>query len=113
MRRCATTLAAEMRPEEHELLLAVLRSVPPEGRCLEVGTAAGGTLVRMLACRDPQNEAKFVVVDPMKYFPRQLETVKRNLREHGLIRPAPSFASRPAPRPLRPPRAVARPFASS
>jgi predicted O-methyltransferase YrrM len=84
MRPGPTTLGPEMRPEEQALLLDMLGSISPGARCLEVGTAAGGTLVRMLASRDARDGTKFVVVDPMKYFPGQLETVRRNLSDHGL-----------------------------
>ncbi|MGA2617694.1 MAG: class I SAM-dependent methyltransferase [Thermoguttaceae bacterium] len=84
MRQCATTLEAEMTAEEHASLLRALRTPIPEGPCLEIGTAAGGTLWKMIQCLSHRDHLRFVVVDPMRYFPGQFDTVKRNLREHGV-----------------------------
>lgn len=83
MRRCATTLEAEMTAAEHELLLQALQQAPADGLRLEIGTAAGGTLCAMLEAL-PADHRQFVVVDPMKYFPHQLDTVRKNLRDHHL-----------------------------
>lgn len=83
MRRCATTLEAEMSTEEHQLLVDVLRSDHGTGTHLEIGTAAGGTLCEMLAAFDVKQRPRFAVVDSMQYFPDQLETVKRNVAQHG------------------------------
>lgn len=83
MRRCATTLEAEMSTEEHQLLVDVLRSDHGSGTHLEIGTAAGGTLCEMLAAFEARPRPPFAVVDSMQYFPDQLETVKRNLAGHG------------------------------
>ncbi|MBI1345908.1 hypothetical protein GC163_06425 [bacterium] len=83
MRRCATTLEAEMTPAEHQLLLETLQQAPTDGLRLEIGTAAGGTLCAMLDAL-PVEQRRFVVVDPMKYFPQQLDTVCKNLRDHDL-----------------------------
>lgn len=84
MRPCATTLAAEMTPAEHELLLATLRNQRGSGLHLEIGTAAGGTLCAMLGAFPAGSRPPFVVVDPMRYFPQQLDLVRKNLRDHGL-----------------------------
>jgi len=84
MRECAVTLAAEMRPEEHAFLKEVLRGAAHPGKHLEIGTAAGGTLCHMLQCFPAATRPPFVVVDPMGYFPQQLETVQKNLRQSGL-----------------------------
>jgi predicted O-methyltransferase YrrM len=84
MRRCATTLEAEMTGDEHRLLLETLRSLGRRGRHLEIGTAAGGTLCAMLGAFADGQPPPFVVVDPMQYFPDQLATVQRNLSDHGL-----------------------------
>lgn len=84
MRECATTLQAEMTPAEHGLLLSVLKASNQDGLHLEVGTAAGGTLCAMLRAFQATRQPRFVVVDPMTYFPQQLDAVVRNLREHQL-----------------------------
>ena len=84
MRTCAKTLAAEMTTNEHELLLRVLTSQSGLQTCLEIGTAAGGTLCAMMGAYAGRRCPKFVVVDPLKYFPNQLETIQRNLKEHQL-----------------------------
>jgi predicted O-methyltransferase YrrM len=72
-----------MLPAEHECLLGALRAAAGAGQFLEIGTAAGGTLAQMMLCLDRQ-DARFVVVDPMTYFPDQLQAVQRNLRGHGI-----------------------------
>lgn len=84
MRDCATSLQAEMTPAEHNLLISVLQSSQQYGLHLEVGTAAGGTLCAMLRAFQATRQPRFVVVDPMTYFPQQLDAVVRNLREHQL-----------------------------
>jgi hypothetical protein len=83
MRRCATTLEAEMTPDEHAFLLNLLQTHAFSGRHLEIGTAAGGTLCAMLGAFGQSARPPFSVVDPMRYFPEQLDVVRRNLREHG------------------------------
>ena len=84
MRECAVTLQPEMSSEEHTLLLSVLRTPVRGGQHLEIGTAAGGTLCAMLQAFPATERPRFVVVDPMTYFPHQLDAVVRNLREHRL-----------------------------
>jgi len=74
----------EMAPDEVELLCTLLAKDPGRGGHVEIGTAAGGTLCAMLGAFSPEACPPFVVVDPMTYFPDQLEVVKANLREHGL-----------------------------
>ncbi|HUQ69549.1 MAG TPA: class I SAM-dependent methyltransferase [Planctomycetaceae bacterium] len=83
MPRCASTLEAEMTPAEHALLLKTLRESGRMGRHLEIGTAAGGTLCAMLGAFADGSRPPFAVVDPMKYFPQQLDAVRKNLRDHG------------------------------
>lgn len=84
MRRCSETLEAEMTPAEQELLQNIIRKENFAGTHLEIGTAAGGTLCKMMNCFDDQTRPKFVVVDRMTYFPDQIDIVKENLSEHGL-----------------------------
>ena len=83
-RSSAVTLASELASEEVSLLLTWVRPTPAEGRVLEVGTAAGGTLCQMMKCFPDAQRPKFVVVDPMSYFPNQVEIVRQNLRQHDL-----------------------------
>lgn len=82
MKRSQATLAAEMTPEEHGLLLGLLQSERLGGGYLEVGTAAGGTLCRMLECLPP--DRGFVVVDRMRYFEGQRDAVAANLARASL-----------------------------
>jgi predicted O-methyltransferase YrrM len=80
----ARTLQPEMKPHELECLLATIRASRLQGNFLEIGTAAGGTLCQMMRCYDDATRPHFVVLDPMRYFPGQIETVKRNLDQNGL-----------------------------
>lgn len=73
-----------MAPEELACLTTLLRRQASPGWHLEIGTAAGGTLCAMLQCFQSDCLPPWVVVDPMGYFPNQLEVVRSNLREHGL-----------------------------
>jgi predicted O-methyltransferase YrrM len=73
-----------MTPGELDFLLGILRRERFAGKHLEIGTAAGGTLCRMMQAFDAGNRPPFVVVDPMNYFRNQLETVRHNLRAHQL-----------------------------
>ncbi|MCB1134773.1 MAG: class I SAM-dependent methyltransferase [Chlamydiia bacterium] len=71
-----------MAPEELTCLLNVLKKHQFRGAHAEIGTAAGGTLWRMMACYPEEARPTFVVVDPLRYFPNQLEIVKKNLLEN-------------------------------
>ena len=85
MRNCATSLQSELADDELDLLLSTLKETPPKGKVLEIGTAAGGTLWQMInAVSGTQEALKFVVLDPMNYFPNQLEIVEANLEQHGI-----------------------------
>lgn len=84
MRASATTLEAEMTPEEAEALDRLLQTAALKGKHLEIGTAAGGTLKRMMALYPKELRPQFVVVDTMKYFPDQMGIVARNLRSAGV-----------------------------
>ncbi|HUL51408.1 MAG TPA: class I SAM-dependent methyltransferase [Candidatus Nitrosotalea sp.] len=83
-RPSATSLESELVPDELDALVSSIRRAPSNGRCLETGTTAGGTLCRMMSSFEPGRLPQFVVVDPMTYFLDQLEIVKRNLRQHQL-----------------------------
>lgn len=83
-RPSATTLEPEMTADELAALKGWLAEGPHQGTHLEIGTAAGGTLCFMMGCFEDAERPRFAVVDSMKYFADQLETVRRNLRNHDL-----------------------------
>jgi predicted O-methyltransferase YrrM len=71
-----------MTDAELDLLVGTLEREALPGAHLELGTAAGGTLCRMLACLP---EARgFVVVDRLEYFEGQRETLYENLARHEI-----------------------------
>ena len=71
-----------MTPAELAALMQIISERGLPGKHLEIGTAAGGTLCKMLVAA--KHHPPFVVVDTMKYFPNQHETVLENLRKNGL-----------------------------
>ncbi|ARM30265.1 class I SAM-dependent methyltransferase [Prosthecochloris sp. HL-130-GSB] len=84
MRACAQTLSSELTARERGFLTDLLQTRTLSGTYLEIGTAAGGTLVEMIrACREHQYQ-RFVVVDPMTYFNDQLNLVRKNLQQNGI-----------------------------
>ena len=84
MRDCVTTLQSEMGDEKRHCLRQLLQGNLSREKVLEIGTAAGGTLKELMSCYTPEERPVFVVVDPMTYFPGQLETVKANLVRGGI-----------------------------
>lgn len=84
MRQSATTLESELHPAELQCLRDLLSENPRSGRHLEIGTAAGGTLKALMLAYPPEARPPFSVVDPMTYFPNQLDLVRTNLRSAGL-----------------------------
>ncbi|MFH1023971.1 MAG: class I SAM-dependent methyltransferase [Planctomycetota bacterium] len=84
MRPCATTRESELSPAELDCLVGILRAGRLRGTHLEIGTAAGGTLWRIMTSGPAEIRPRFAVVDPMRYFPNQLDVVRENLREHGI-----------------------------
>jgi predicted O-methyltransferase YrrM len=84
MRASATTLEPEVSKNELARLVALLRAERFTGAHLEIGTAAGGTLRELMAAYPDATRPRFVVVDPMTYFPDQLAKVRRNLADAGL-----------------------------
>ena len=84
MRETPRTLMPEFAPEELAVLLDLLRSHSLTGNHLEIGTAAGGMLTKMISCYDDQARPHFVVIDLMTYFADQYEIVRKNLKENGL-----------------------------
>jgi predicted O-methyltransferase YrrM len=84
MRQSATTFISEISARELARLTSLLRAERLSGRHLEIGTAAGGTLKEMVLCYPAGRRPRFVVVDPMNYFPDQLSIVHRNLSSAGI-----------------------------
>ena len=88
MRSCATNLNSEMTDPEINSLLEVLKSHNLSKTHLEIGTAAGGTLCSILdlytSNTTANNSPPFIVVDPLTYFPDQLNIVLKNLKNHNL-----------------------------
>lgn len=84
MRKSATTLAPEVTGDELVTLLSVLRDNMLTGPHLEIGTAAGGTLKELILSYPEGKRRRFVVVDPMSYFPDQMAIVRRNLSSAGI-----------------------------
>lgn len=82
-RESAATHAPELAQEELAYLLDLVKNYP-RGRCLEIGTAAGGTLCAMMTSFSPSERPQFVVIDPMTYFRDQLKIVAANIRRNGL-----------------------------
>ncbi len=78
-RACATTLQPEMSEEELSALANWVGGIGSNGKYLEIGTAAGGTLSFMMNCFDADARPRFVVVDTMAYFDNQLDIIKSNL----------------------------------
>jgi predicted O-methyltransferase YrrM len=84
MRKTATTLASELSAAELAKLVAAMRDAGLSGWHLEIGTAAGGTLRELMRAYPAASRPRFVVVDPMTYFPGQLSIVRRNLASAGI-----------------------------
>jgi predicted O-methyltransferase YrrM len=84
MRLTAYTLAPEMTEDESACLDKLIKHGLVEGAHIEIGTAAGGSLCRMISAHGRYESRSFVVVDPMTYFPGQLRAVQRNLSRHGI-----------------------------
>jgi len=84
MRRCALTGSSELTGNVQSLLISYLNDRKFSGTHLEIGTAAGGTLKKLMLSYESHQRPKFVVIDPMTYFPNQFNIVKNNLLEAGI-----------------------------
>jgi hypothetical protein len=84
MRKSAITLESETSKAELETLTMTLSTAGLRGSHLEIGTAAGGTLKELMRLYPNEKRPRFVVLDPMTYFPNQREIIERNLRDAGL-----------------------------
>jgi predicted O-methyltransferase YrrM len=80
------TLRTDSECTEAELG-AVVRALAERrlsGAHLEIGTAAGGTLKRLMLAYPASERPKFVVIDPLTYFPDQRAAVEANLKSAGI-----------------------------
>ena len=88
MRACALTGESEIRSEALEMLIETLNAESAGASFMEIGTAAGGTLCRLLndwkLARYSQAADKSWVVDPMNYFPDQRQIVETNIKDRGI-----------------------------
>lgn len=82
-RPSAVSGETELHPGEWEALCERVSQLDLDGRLVEVGTAAGGTLIKMLQAIPEDRHSRVSVVDTFQYFPDHLEIWKANLRQHG------------------------------
>ncbi len=82
-RPSAVTGETELHPGEWEALCQQVAALEVEGRIVEVGTAAGGTMVKILQALPVEAHARISVVDTFAYFPDHLNIWKENLKRHG------------------------------
>lgn len=81
MRRSGIDLSSECDAVEIEALKQAITLAPSNGDALELGTAAGGTLKELIKfSKSSGKNYQFHVIDPMTYYPDQLEKVKDNLK---------------------------------
>jgi predicted O-methyltransferase YrrM len=75
--------AETTEPERAELRKAIAET-NARGAHLEIGTAAGATLVDMMTAFAAGSRPRFVVVDPLTYFENQRASIETNLRAAGV-----------------------------
>ena len=75
---------AETTERERAALRRAIAETKPFGAHLEIGTAAGATLVDMITIFAPGARPRFVVVDPLTYFANQRASIEANLRAAGV-----------------------------
>ena len=80
MRACAETFESELGLDALEALKRTIKTSDLKGLHVEIGTAAGGTIREIISSYEDELDCPdFLVVDPMNYFPNQLETVRKNI----------------------------------
>ena len=82
-RPSAVTGETELHSGEWEALCSRVAALEVEGRIIEVGTAAGGTLVKLLQALPADKHEQVSVVDTFEYFPDHLKIWQDNLRQNG------------------------------
>jgi predicted O-methyltransferase YrrM len=85
MRECSISLKSEISDPSLRALTDILSKRSYDGFHLEIGTAAGGALCHLMEWNAKIGSVpKFIVVDPMQYFPNQFEIVCENIKSRGL-----------------------------
>lgn len=85
VRQSSITLESECSVAEQQALTDQLKNANYTGAHLEIGTAAGGTLKQLMGVYpDAATRPEFYVVDPLTYFPDQLEKVRTNLKNSDI-----------------------------
>ena len=80
MRQSGIDLSSECSISERACITEAIKSLSTGGNFLEVGTAAGGTLKEIIQTADNAKlDAMFYVLDPLTYFPNQLQKIHKNL----------------------------------
>jgi len=82
-RSSAVTGETELHPGEWEALCRRVAALEVDGRIVEVGTAAGGTMVKLLQSLPLEAHSRVSVVDTFEYFPDHLKIWQENLRQNG------------------------------
>lgn len=85
MRISGIDLTSECSDEEVAEINRIIFEERISGNFLEVGTAAGGTLVEIMkSAKKISDDSKFFILDTFNYYPDQKEKVIQNLNNHGL-----------------------------
>jgi predicted O-methyltransferase YrrM len=85
-RPSAVTGETELHPGEWEAVCqrVAAQAANGDGRIVEVGTAAGGTMVKLLQALPAGDHQRVSVVDTFQYFPDHLNVWKKNLQKNVL-----------------------------
>lgn len=79
VRQSSITLESECTHNERKALRDILKNANFKAAHMEIGTAAGGTLKELIGCYPLGKAPQFIVIDPLSYFPDQLDKIKKNL----------------------------------
>ena len=80
MKQRGKDFSSECTPKELSCISEAIKTLSIGGNFLEIGTAAGGTLKEIIKTAEKLNlSADYFVLDPLTYFPKQLEKVHQNL----------------------------------
>jgi predicted O-methyltransferase YrrM len=82
-RPSAVTGDTELHSGEWEALSQRVASLDVDGRIVEVGTAAGGTMVKILQALPSEAHSRVSVVDTFAYFPDHIHIWKQNIKRNG------------------------------
>ncbi len=85
MRQSGIDLSSECSASERACIAEAIERLSIGGNFLEVGTAAGGTLKEIIQTADKKKlETMFYVLDPLTYYPDQLQKVHQNLSNSNI-----------------------------